>query len=672
MPASRASILVVDDREDDFRNLADLLQRDARSPYALTWTRNYDQALDTLIGEHFEVVIVGYKRDRSGISPGLDLLNELKARYRDMPIILLAEHSDLPADPEKDLNGAADFLERGKFDQGQLERSIEHALRHAATTRALHRTEQQLELFMRQVPCAICICDARGRLFFQNAQAERNFSPKDLGRWLAPGGRIPEVHVAGDRHWLLSSFPLAGQDGVQLTGIAGTDITAQVRTEAEARRTSRLLSAILDNLSVMAGRVAADGTVLEMRGFGLAEMGLMESQIVGQNLLDYCPPVRPHFEMARRGLPAAFVWEAEHRGRRLWFENYLHADTEHGGVLSLAVNVTARVEAEAERNRQSRLLDDIMKKLPVVVGQLDREGRVVFVQGEGLGRPGFRPADLIGRIFTEVHPGSRDAIDRGLRGEEVNCALQGEAEGSPWYVDCYVGAYEAGGATFFCRDVTERRWLEHCLLTTTEREQRRIGADLHDGLGQKLTGLACLATALREQLRGDHSAAERANIVARMANESIQQARALARGLCPVELENAGLVMALTELASQTELLSGISCRFSSDCEQSPCGHRASVHLYRITQEAITNAVRHGAAQHVEIRIATSDGQGELTIADGGGGFLVDEASAKRSNGLQLMKFRATMVGGTLEVSSTPGGGTRVSCRFPLPKEAGD
>ncbi|HET7537690.1 MAG TPA: ATP-binding protein [Candidatus Didemnitutus sp.] len=664
MAPPRISILIVDDAEDDFRNLTDLLQGEESSPYSLTWMRDYSEALQKLVEARFEVVIVGYQRGGGRVAAGIELLKQLKSRYQDLPIILLTGEVEAGAARAAELTGAT-ILERARLDQVQLERSIGYALRYAEATRALHQSQRQLEMFMRQVPCAICICDHRGRLYFQNSLAAANFSSADLCRWLQPGGRLPDLHVSGNRHWLLSSFPMTGDNGVELIGIAGTDVSAQVKSEADARDTARLLSAILENLSVMAGRLAPDGTIVEMRGLGLAEVGLVETRMVGHNIFEYFPSVRPHFEQARSGTPAAFVWEAEHLGRRLCFENYLHADTERGGVLSLAINVTARVEAEAESNRQSRLLNNVMRRTPVIVGQLDSEGRVLVVQGEGMRHPGFRPSDLIGRVFTEVHPASRTAIEQALRGEEVNCTLEGTADGANWYVDLYVGSYPGGGATFFCRDLTDRRWLEHSLLTATDREQRRIGADLHDGLGQTLTGLACLATALREQLRGDAPTAECADVVARLANESIQQARALAHGLCPVELEQSGLIGALTELANQTEQLSGISCRFVADACPLACDHEASVHLYRITQEAITNAVRHGGARTIEIKLTLGDhAMHTLTIVDDGRGFVFDAGGSKRGSGLQLMQFRATMLGGKLAIDSAPGRGTRISCHF--------
>src|SRR5688572_28577695 len=120
---------------------------------------------------------------------------------------------------------------------------------------------------------------------------------------------MPKVHVALDRHWLVSTFPMIGSDKVRLLGDAGIDITSHVRSEAELRRTSRLLNAILGNLSVMAGRLAPDGSVLEMSGRGLAEVGLAAPALVGSNLLEQYPVVRAGFDRALRGRPTTVIWE---------------------------------------------------------------------------------------------------------------------------------------------------------------------------------------------------------------------------------------------------------------------------------------------------------------------------------------------------------------------------
>jgi signal transduction histidine kinase len=290
---------------------------------------------------------------------------------------------------------------------------------------------------------------------------------------------------------------------------------------------------------------------------------------------------------------------------------------------------------------------------------------VVALEGEGLGRAGFHSGDLLGREFAAVHPESRAVIGQVLAGAEASFTLHGRGEGGFWYIDFYAAPSEEGGAAFFGRDITERRWLEHRLLMATDLEQRRIGADLHEGLGQKLTGLAFLATALREWTKGsDAETARQADLVARLANEAVQQSRALARSLCPVEVEESGLLAALSVLGQQTRILHRTGCRFIATTKLAPPGQLASIHLYRIAQEAISNAIKHGGARHIDMSLEAEGDRYCLTVADDGAGFSPGAGIDANSHGVRLMKFRATMINGWLSIESQPGKGTKVCCRF--------
>ena len=198
------------------------------------------------------------------------------------------------------------------------------------------------------------------------------------------------------------------------------------------------------------------------------------------------------------------------------------------------------------------------------------------------------------------------------------------------------------------------------LLDISEREQQRIGHDLHDGLGQELTGISMLSVALADQLRGQQSSAgPHADEVAALVQRSIRHTRELARGLCPVDLEGDGLAPALARLADLVSRLPNVRCTFDG------VGHAAvdaatGVHLYRIAQEAINNALRHGRAKTAHVTLTAVDGRLTLTVADDGRGFTPDPAST--GMGLRLMHYRARTVHATLELRPRPEGGTTVVC----------
>jgi PAS domain S-box-containing protein len=227
-------------------------------------------------------------------------------------------------------------------------------------------------------------------------------------------------------------------------------------------------------------------------------------------------------------------------------------------------------------------------------------------------------------------------------------------DGRPWFIH---------GVGF---DITERKKLEEAILEISAQEQRRIAQDLHDGLGQHLTGIAFMSKVLEERL-SDKSlpeAAEAAKIV-QMVNQAIDNTRQLARGLHPVAGEGAGLMSALKKWASEVEELFHIRCRFH--CERAVHIHDVTVatHLYRIAQEAVNNAIRHGKSREIVIRLSARSGAGTLSIQDDGVGFTKDPAK-QPGVGLSIMNYRADIIGGSLKVQADEERGVVVTCLFPM------
>ena len=216
------------------------------------------------------------------------------------------------------------------------------------------------------------------------------------------------------------------------------------------------------------------------------------------------------------------------------------------------------------------------------------------------------------------------------------------------------------------RDVTERKRIEREVLQISEREQTRIGQELHDSLGQHLTGTAFLAEAHQRRLAADSpEEASEAGRIAQLIYQAIDKARDLARGLYPVHLDRGGFLSALRDLALRTESLFNVSCKVESGPEIGEPGQSASVHLYRIAQEAVSNAVRHGRATNIRLGLVHEGSDLILTIQDDGVG-APEGIEADRGMGLPIMKYRAGMIGGNLDIHGTAGGGTVVTVRFPL------
>ena len=500
-----------------------------------------------------------------------------------------------------------------------------------------------------------------------------------LRKAIAAGVDMPIILLTGmdSPHIDEEALRTGASDYLSKVGLTSVQLERAIRyarkqadTLAELRRTSHLLKSVLSRLPVIAGRVDGDGTILESQGRGLSLLGLGENDLVGTNVYKAWPEVADEVRKAVDGGESEFTREVVINGVRHYFDHYLRFDEARGrGAIAFSVNVTARVVAETERRRQAHLLQSILRNLPVIAGRLDASGRIVEAQGEGLQRHELTGTRILGRPLAELFPQSREAVAEALAGGSAGFTLGGMRADDEWAVDFFVSfdSEQGAGATFFGRDLSERRRLERQLLKASDAEQQRIGADLHDGLGQQLTGLACLAAALRDRLRAKlPDEASMADLVARLSNEATEQSRALARGLSPVQLEVHGLASALEDLAFQSQRLHNIECVFTLRGTTPEMDHLAAIHLYRITQEAIHNAVRHGAAQRIRVALISRPSRHRLLILDDGQGFDARSEGMRSGRGLCLMRYRANMLGGTLHVRSCLGFGTRVTCDWRL------
>lgn len=211
-------------------------------------------------------------------------------------------------------------------------------------------------------------------------------------------------------------------------------------------------------------------------------------------------------------------------------------------------------------------------------------------------------------------------------------------------------------------EISERRRLEKEIIHVAEDEQKRIGQELHDGLGQHLTGIAFLGKALEQKL-ASHALPEKfdAAEIVQLVNIAIARTRALARGLFPVELEANGLMAALEHLAANTQTLYGIDCAFLCDEPVLVYDNVVAINLYRIAQEAVLNAVGHGRAKHILIELARADNNTLLKVSDNGIGYDPDTWEKSDGMGLHIMRYRTKMIGSSLNIEKSAGQGTVVS-----------
>lgn len=213
-----------------------------------------------------------------------------------------------------------------------------------------------------------------------------------------------------------------------------------------------------------------------------------------------------------------------------------------------------------------------------------------------------------------------------------------------------------------CREIAERLRLENDILRIAEQEQRRLGQYLHEELSQHLVGIGFLCRVLSDKLNDEnHPKAKGVNELANMLQEALESTRDLAKSYYPIELETGGLPFALQSLAERTSRLFGVRCYFKSDENLTFFSDaQSAIHLYRIAQEAVTNALNHGKATHIVIECKTTHDFGSITITDDGEGF--DPQKDSNGLGLHFMRYRARLAGAEMEVRKPGPNGCAVTC----------
>ncbi len=336
-------------------------------------------------------------------------------------------------------------------------------------------------------------------------------------------------------------------------------------------------------------------------------------------------------------------------------------------------DITERREAEKTLLHYAALVESsddaiIGKTLDGRVTSWNKGAETVFgyTRREMLGQP---IAVLIPRDRKEEEP---EILEKIKRGESVDHYETRRRRKDGRLIDISVtispirdAEGKIIGASKVARDITRRKRLEKEILEISEREQRRIGQDLHDGLCQHLAGIELMSQVLEQKLaRRSKAAAARAGDIAKNVRDAIGHTRLLARGLSPVTLESEGLMSALQELAINTEKIFRVACRFDCNPPVLVQDYPAATHLFRLAQEAVSNAIKHGKAKRILIRLKEERGRLALSIIDNGSGFPTKIPKSK-GMGLRIMQSRAGMIGGTLAIGRNAAGGTSVTVAAP-------
>ena len=530
------------------------------------------------------------------------------------------------------------------------------------------------------------------QFFTAESLARRNAAAEETMRTGAPYELDLEiVRPDGTRRWITTHGEAVRDADGRVVRLRGTaqDITERKRAEESLRQSEERYRGIVEDQTEVISRFREDGTLTYVNDVYCRFFGKPGQTLVGSRWHPVAVPEDlPGIEEKLRTLsPSNPVVPIENRvysgsGQVRWMQFVNRAFFDAQGrlteVQAVGRDITERKRAEAALRESQERYSSLINNLNVGVYRSTVESGGCFLQANpALAR--MHGCDSVEEMLqTKVvnlyeNPADREVflanLFRGgaVTGHEVRLKKK---DGTPIYCAVTATAHRGpdGRAEWIdgiVEDITERKRLEDQLLEISEREQHRIGRDLHDGLCQHLAGVGFMSKVLAQKLAAVAPAeAADAKAVANLIRQAIADARGIAAGLHPVKTEANSAMVALQGLADNLKSMFRVQCVFTCNPPVLIEDNNAATHLYRIAQEAVNNAIRHGKARHVWMTLAETDRHITLTVKDDGKG-VPQPLPATRGIGIDIMNHRVRLIGGTLNICRAPEGGTILTCSFP-------
>jgi PAS domain S-box-containing protein len=503
------------------------------------------------------------------------------------------------------------------------------------------------------------------------------------------------VHKEGHVIWVrLSVAPLRDAAGRIRHFLSGFQDITDLKTIAEnLREREELFRSAFDAIAIGMGLVSLEGRYLRVNQALCQFLGQTADEVLGSDISRFNDPDEYATILAQRrrmiegSIPRVYSYEKRFRhssGRVLWGQLTValvrNAAGEPTYFCILIQDTTERHQAEQTLRESEQRLRRMVEGLPVLMDAFDEQGLIIAWNKECEQVTGFSAEEIINnpQALELLYP---DTAYRSAMLEDARKHRRTPYRGREWTLRCKDGstktiAWNNVGAEVQIPgwaewgvgiDVTERRRLEVALQQASEYEQRRLGHEMHDGLGQELAALALLAHSLvLTPDLSDQSVRTELERLARIASQAVSSGRAIAHGLAPLEDKEGGLLHALRELASQQPSQSGgTEVTLTEECSaELAISASARSHLYRMAQEALNNAIRHAQARTVSMTFMVNPKIVRLRISDDGRGIT---ARARRTvgMGMKTMLDRATAIGGSVAVKTRAGAGTSIIIECP-------